>query len=843
MAKQKKRLGQEISEINTEAVKVIKKVERNLPSVEAKVPETENLPFESSFTDSTMYSSDGKNLNRKMTKYVKNGKKLMKEDITQSQKSQIKASREELSTARQKSEMQLTLKTERRPAINQEQFDKKHGYRRTNLSIARKIIYQIKIMKTWRSLEWMNFLKNRLPIVAWLPTYNWHEDLLRDIINGIMISIIYIPQGLAYGLMVGIPPIYGIYTGIIGPLIYVFLGTSRHASTGAFAIISMMVGSVIEQSLTEPMLTYNKTDRLCCSKITQKPDVEKAIQLSSLIAFFVGIIQVILGLLNAGLLAVWLSDQLVEGLTSGAAVHVLASQLQTMTGVKNVPHTSEMFGIVRFLICFVRNIRTLQLHTFLCTVICILSLLISKLIIDPIVKPWTKTKFPMEFLLVIFSISLCYFANETPLDLHLQIVGDVDAGMRAPFLPDFNKTGLIIFSAFSIAIVSFVIHIALAKLIAKEYKYQINVNQEWLALGTMHIVASFFGCFAGGSSLSRTVTSARLGTKSQLTTLVVVLILVIIAYGAAPLFKYLPKTILSCIVVVAMKELYLKICWSRVLFQESTVDFFIFLVTFTAVVLINVNIGLAIGVVFALLTVVLRSQWAESTCMGRIPGTSDFKGIGHYRAAMEISGIKVFRFDAPLYFANAELFLSSMHSATGLDPLNIVAKLKQTVNQKKKATDDIGNEKDENLNRDEEIQLTVRRHCIHPSKRNIERNEESEDLIQLTHIIVDCSSFPYIDLMGVDALARAHADYKAINITVFFACCKVAVRQMFENSHFYEHVPKSYMFVSLQDAVAQAQYEQQQDIRFGGSVETIPSKIMLPSINLDVTQHSSRSDK
>ncbi|VDN86103.1 unnamed protein product [Brugia pahangi] len=181
--------------------------------------------------------------------------------------------------------------------------------------------------------------------------------------------------------------------------------------------------------------------------------------------------------------------------------------------------------------------------------------------------------------------------------------------MRAPFLPDFNKTGLIIFSAFSIAIVSFVIHIALAKLIAKEYKYQINVNQEWLALGTMHIVASFFGCFAGGSSLSRTVTSARLGTKSQLTTLVVVLILLIIAYGAAPLFKYLPKTILSCIVVVAMKELYLKICWSRVLFQESTVDFFIFLVTFTAVVLINVNIGLAIGVVFALLTVVLRSQW------------------------------------------------------------------------------------------------------------------------------------------------------------------------------------------------------------------------------------------
>ncbi|VDO25481.1 unnamed protein product [Onchocerca flexuosa] len=627
---------------------------------------------------------------------------------------------------------------------------------------------------------------SRLPIIGWLPAYNWHEDLWRDVISGIMISIIYIPQGLAYGLMVGIPPIYGIYTGIVGPLIYIFLGTSRHASTGAFAIVAMMVGSVIERSVTESRLINNETDRLCCSEITQKPDAEKAIQLSSLIAFFVGVVQVVLGFLHAGLLAVWLSDQLVEGLAAGAAVHVFASQIQTMTGVRNVPLTSEMFGIIR----------------------------------------------------VIFSIVLCYLATETSLDLHLHIVGDIDAGMRAPFIPDFSETGQIIYSAFSIAIVSFVIHIALAKLTAKEYNYQIN---EWLALGTMHIVASFFGCFAGGSSLSRTIISAKLGSRSQLTTLVVVIILLIIAFGAAPLFKYLPKTILSCIVVVAMKELYTKICWSRMLFRESTVDFFIFLVTFTGVVLININIGLAIGIVFALLTVVLRSQWAESTCMGRIPGTSDFKGIGHYRTAMEISGIKVFRFDAPLYFANAELFLSSMHSATGLDPLNIVAKLKQTVDEKKK--DDSIVKKNEVVDRDEEIQLTVRRHSIQPSKRDVEVNKEAEDLIQLTHIIVDCSSFPYIDLMGVDALARAHAEYKAINITVFFACCKVAVRQMFEYSNFYDHVPKSYMFVSLQDAVAQAQYEQQQDTRVGGSAEAVPSKIMLPSINPDATQSSSAGDK
>ncbi|VDK80544.1 unnamed protein product [Gongylonema pulchrum] len=108
-----------------------------------------------------------------------------------------------------------------------------------------------------------------------------------------------------------------------------------------------MIGSVIEQSSSDEHVAVQQTHKFCCADIVQKPDPEKAVQLSSLITFCVGVIQVILGLLNAGLLAVWLSDQLVEGLTCGAAIHVLASQLQTMTGVKNLPRTSDNFGIVR----------------------------------------------------------------------------------------------------------------------------------------------------------------------------------------------------------------------------------------------------------------------------------------------------------------------------------------------------------------------------------------------------------------------------------------------------------------------------------------------------------------
>uniref|UniRef100_A0A914RMJ1 SLC26A/SulP transporter domain-containing protein n=1 Tax=Parascaris equorum TaxID=6256 RepID=A0A914RMJ1_PAREQ len=248
---------------------------------------------------------------------------------------------------------------------------------------------------------------------------------------------VLILHGLAYGMMVGIPPIYGIYTGIVGPLVYTFLGTSHQASTGAYAIISLMVGSVVEQASNG----------------------------------------VVLGLLNAGLLAVWLSDQLVEGLTSGAAVHVLFSQLKSMTGMRNLPRTSDNFGIIKFAICFTRNMNTISYQTAICSFICCGCLLFSKMIVDPVLKPWMKIKFPMELLVVVFSIVLSYLGSGTPFDLNIAIVGEIEAGMKAPTMHDFSYTDAVICSAFSIAIVSFVIHIALAKLVAKGLNYQVNANQ------------------------------------------------------------------------------------------------------------------------------------------------------------------------------------------------------------------------------------------------------------------------------------------------------------------------------------------------------------------------------
>ncbi|VDM57491.1 unnamed protein product [Angiostrongylus costaricensis] len=541
---------------------------------------------------------------------------------------------------------------------------------------------------------------------------------------------------LAYGYLVGVPPIYGLITTIFGPIIYTIFGTSKHTSPAASNITDVA--------------------SICCKTTASTVSPEKAVDVATSVTLLIGLWQIFFGLLNAGILAVWLSDHLVQGLTSGAAVHVLTSQLKSMTGIDGVPPTSEAFGLIKFYLCFFKRLHTIKIPSAVISVTAIFLLLLSNYFIDPILKNWTNVKFPMEFVLV-------------------------ESGFPPPRMPSLARADELVWHAITIAIISFVIHIALAKLISRKLNYEVDANQEWFALGAMNSIACLFGCFAGGSSLGRTMMQVKFGTKSQMSTVVCCSIMVGVVFGAGSFIYHLPKAVLASIIVIAMKDLFIQLVRGLFLCKESIVDFMIFLVTLVAVILINVNNGLIIGISFALLSVVFRTQWADSTCMGRIPGTSDFKGLGHYRSAEEIPGIKVFRFDAPLYFANAELFILSVYNACGLNPVlgNTFLPLR-----------------------------LVGRRVADASYDSVKEDQAEHVVTQLTHIIIDCSTIPYVDLMGKDALAQTYADYSTIDITVLMANCKAAVRQLFETTDFYQKVPKNRMFVNINDAVNQALKEQ-----------------------------------
>ncbi|CAJ0607522.1 unnamed protein product [Cylicocyclus nassatus] len=717
-----------------------------------------------------------------------------------------------------------------KPILDQEKFDKYYGYRRIDLTWAKKLHWHFKQVSKWKRADWAHFWMGRVPISKWLSQYKWREDLRSDLLGGTMLSIICLPQSLAYGYLVGVPPIYGLITAIFIPLVYVIFGSSRHNSPGCFAIAALMVGGVVEKfapghEVDAPLsLNHTASPPICCKSASPSVSPSDAVVISSSLTFVVGLWQIFFGLLNAGLLAVWLSDHLVQGLTSGAAVHVVTSQLKSITGADGLPPTSEPFGLIKFYLCFYKQAHTVNLHCVVLSLIAVSLLLLSSFFIDPILKKWIKIKFPMEFVVVLFSILLIYLSEGTRYHINVPILGQVDSGLPGPRLPSFEEVGELIGQGFTVAIISFVIHIALAKLVSKKFNYEIDVNQEWFALGAAHTLSSFFGCFVGGSSIGRTMTQVKLGTKSQLSTLICTLIMIGFVYGAGKFIYHLPKAILGCIIVVAMKDLLIQLVRGFHLCKESTVDFMIFFVTLVSVILTNVNIGLIVGIVFALLTVVFRTQWADSFCMGRIPGTSDFKGLGHYRSAEELPGIKVFRFDAPLYFANAELFISRVNDACGLNPVLVKAKLNESAAAEKNKTNmDESAEDSKNAPGDMELRVVGRR--LADASTEVVEDSTEHVVTQLTHIIIDCSSIPYIDLMGKDAICQIVADYAAIDITVLIANAKVTLRQLFETSDFYQKVSKNKMFVSVNDAVSQALKEQRE--RFPDRPPAImPSEIM-----------------
>ncbi|GMT15178.1 hypothetical protein PFISCL1PPCAC_6475, partial [Pristionchus fissidentatus] len=582
-------------------------------------------------------------------------------------------------------------------------------------------------------------------------------------------------------------------------LLYVVFGSSKHAAPGAFAIIAMMVGTVVEDVITastEVGVVPHQDEAFCCSpKGGGGNNSNEALDVVMSVTLLVGVWQIIFGLLNAGILAVWLSEYLVKGLMGGAAIHVVTSQIKSMTGLKNLPGTSEPFGLITFYACLTQQVTSINHHVLIISIASLAMLLISAYIFDPILKKWFATfKFPMELLLVIYGTVGMKLLNNTRWSLieKVPVVGEVTFGLYSPRVPSMKNLSLMLGHSISIAIISFAIHIALAKLIAKQMQYQVNSNQEWFALGAMHFVSSFFGCFAGGSSLGRSLMQVKFGTHSQLSTLVAAVMLVIVVFGASKLIVTLPKAVLAAIVVVALKDLILTIFRSIRLVHLSVVDFLIYYVTFFAVIIINVNFGLIIGIAFALMTVVFRSQWPESTCVGRIPGTADFKGFGQYRKVEEINGMRVFRFDAPIYFSNAELFLHRLYQAVGVDPVEMHHELTNR-ELSEKTSKRTGADREDIKSQEEEKLL---------------KEEDEPETMQLTHVIIDCSAIPYVDLMGKDAMVQASEEFEKVDITVFFSHCKVGVRQFLENTDFHKKVPKSRLFVKISDAVDQAMKEQ-----------------------------------
>ncbi|KAI1892893.1 hypothetical protein AGOR_G00138210 [Albula goreensis] len=519
-----------------------------------------------------------------------------------------------------------------------------------------------------------------LPVLSWLPRYSIRECALGDLISGISVGIMHLPQGMAYALLASVPPVFGLYTSFYPVLVYFLFGTSRHISVGTFAVISIMVGSVTERLAPDSDFLINGTGATQLQVDVTARDAYR-VEVAAALTLLGGILQVLLGLVRFGFVVTYLSEPLVRGYTTGAALHVVTSQLKYMFGV-----SPQRFSGPLSLVYTLIDICSLLPETNIGTLVVSLVSLVALIVVKELNSAYSKKlplPIPIELIVIIFGTLISYYVGLDVL-YGVDVVGVIPSGLMAPQTPDVNIFTEVIGDAFAVAIVGYAINISLGKTFALKHGYKVDSNQELVALGLSNVVGGFFQCYSVTSSMSRSLVQESTGGKTQVAGAISAVIVLITVLKLGSLFEELPKAVLATIVFVNLKGMFKQFLDIPALWKSNKIDLLVWLFTLLATLLLNLDLGLAASIAFALLIVIFRSQLPRYSVLGQVPGTGIYLDMDTYEEARNIPGIAIFRSSTTVYFANAELYLEALQEKTGIDIRKLLTQRKKLLAKQKR---------------------------------------------------------------------------------------------------------------------------------------------------------------
>lgn len=461
-----------------------------------------------------------------------------------------------------------------------------------------------------------------LPILQWLPGYT-KKDFHADFIAGLTVGVMLVPQGMAYGLLAGLPPIYGLYSGIIPMFLYAFFGTSRQLSVGPVALVSLLILSGVGEFA--------------------EPGTDFFVTLAISTALIAGIIQILLGLFRLGFLVNFLSHPVISGFTSAAALIIAFSQAANLFGIK-APRSNIIHEIVGFLIAHISEIHFLTLLIGIGGIV--FMILIKKL----------HKNIPNALVTVILGTLIVWALRLD--EQGVQIVGVVPEGLPSFGIPKFDLQTIqdLLPLAITICIISFIESLAIAKTIESQHKeYKVIPNQELFALGITKIGGAFFHSFPTTGSFTRSAVNNESGARTGMASIISAVLISLTLLFLTPLFYYLPKALLASIIVVAVRNL---IDYKEAihLWKTDKKDFISLMGTFVATLTLGIQMGVFTGLVLSLLLIIYKSSKPQFAVLGRLPDTRTFRNVKRFAEAKEEPGIKVVRFDSHLFFGNAEYF-------------------------------------------------------------------------------------------------------------------------------------------------------------------------------------------
>jgi len=480
------------------------------------------------------------------------------------------------------------------------------------------------------------FMFHWVPGLQVISSYR-RQWLAKDVIAGIVLTTLLVPQGMAYAELAGLPPITGLYTSILCLLGYAAFGPSRILVLGPDSSLGPMIAATIL-----PLMVA-------------KGDAERAVALASILAIMVAAIMIVAAVGKLGFIADLISKPTMIGYMNGLALTILIGQLPKLLGFK-----VEADGLIGEITGFARGLANGE------AVPAAAAVGITGVVLILVLQRWLP-KVPAVLIAVVLAIAASTAFNLA--DHGVSLVGVLPKGFPPLTIPHvrLSDLGPLFAGALGIALVSLADTISTASAFAARSGQEVRGNGEMIGIGAANLAAGLFQGFPVSTSGSRTAVAERSGAKTQLTGVTGAALIILMIVLVPGLFRNLPQPALAAVVITASLSLA-DIPATVRLWRQRKAEFALSIAAFLGVALLGVLPGIAIAVALSILNVFRRTWWPYETRLGRVAGLEGYHDIRSYPAARHLPGLIIYRFDAPLIFANAKTFRDEIQRLAAAEP-------------------------------------------------------------------------------------------------------------------------------------------------------------------------------